>query len=141
MFQPSRSSSKRALLFKKVPGTLCMLFALLQGWAFAADNSLDAQARAIADQLRCPVCRGIPIAESPSELAQDMMQVIRQKLVEGKTEAEILDYFEDRYGEWILLKPKPKGLNLLVWILPILFLIGGGFFLAFKISHWSHPKT
>lgn len=96
------------------------------------------QVRVIAEQLRCPVCRGIPIAESPSELAQDMVQVIRQKLAEGKTEAEILDYFEDRYGEWILLKPKPQGLNLIVWLLPILFLAGGGLFLAFKIRRWSH---
>ena len=53
----------------------------------------EAKARAIADQLRCPVCRGIPIAESPAELAQNMMQQIREQLQEGKSEEEILSYF------------------------------------------------
>ncbi|MBI4124582.1 MAG: cytochrome c-type biogenesis protein CcmH [Deltaproteobacteria bacterium] len=100
-------------------------------------QDLDSRARTVADQLRCPVCRGIPIAESPSELARDMMGVIRQKLAEGQSEEEILRYFEDRYGEWILLKPKAKGMNLLVWGLPALLLVGGGIFLAFKISRWS----
>lgn len=101
------------------------------------DPDWDRQAREIADQLRCPVCRGIPIAESPSELAQNMMEVIRQKLKEGESEEAVLKYFEDRYGEWILLKPKPKGLNLMIWVLPFLLFVGGGVFLIFKISRWS----
>lgn len=98
---------------------------------------LDRQSREIADQLRCPVCRGIPIADSPSELAQNMMGMIRQKLKEGESEAGILKYFEDRYGEWILLKPKPRGLNLMIWIFPLLLFVGGGAFLGFKIFRWS----
>lgn len=98
---------------------------------------IDQRARAIADQLRCPVCRGIPIAESPSELAQDMMSVIRQKLDEGLTEEQIFDYFVDRYGEWILLKPKPKGINLALWILPAMALMGGGFLLVYAVLRWT----
>lgn len=105
-----------------------------------APQDVNQQTRHIADQLRCPVCRGIPIAESPAELAQDMVKIIRQKLEEGQSEEEILAYFEDRYGEWILLKPKPRGLNLMIWVLPALFLIGGGFFLILKISQWSKVK-
>lgn len=123
----------------KIRGFLVFFLVLpALGVASLSDQDLGQRTRQIADQLRCPVCRGIPIAESPSELAQDMMTVIRQKLEEGRSEAEILDYFVARYGEWILLKPKPKGLNLIVWLLPILFLAGGGFFLAFKIRRWSH---
>lgn len=117
------------------------LLLLLPALGMASPTKEEQQVRQIADQLRCPVCRGIPIAESPSELAQDMVQMIRQKLAEGKTETEILDYFEDRYGEWILLKPKPKGLNLIIWLLPIFFLAGGGGFLAYKVYRWSpHRK-
>lgn len=101
------------------------------------DPDWDRQSSEIADQLRCPVCRGIPIAESPSELAQNMMEVIHQKLKEGESKETILKYFEDRYGEWILLKPKPKGLNLMIWVLPFLLFVGGGAFLLFKISRWS----
>lgn len=116
-----------------------LLFLLVStlAWGVSSNLSLDEQARQIADQLRCPVCRGIPISESPAELAQDMMKVIREKLQNGESEEQILKYFEDRYGEWILLSPKPKGLNLIVWVLPVLLLIGGGGFLALKISQWS----
>jgi len=63
--------------------------------------------------------------------------VIREKLGKGESEEQILKYFEDRYGEWILLSPKPQGFNLLVWVLPVVLLIGGGGFLALKISQWS----
>ena len=105
------------------------------------DQDLEHRARAIAGQLRCPVCRGIPIAESPSELASDMMGVIRKKLAEGESEEEILSYFEDRYGEWILLQPKAEGINLLVWLLPGALLLGGAIFLSLRILKWSRVKT
>ena len=101
------------------------------------DPSMEPKARAIADQLRCPVCRGIPIAESPAELAQNMMQQIRAQLVQGKSEEEILNYFEERYGEWILLKPKPKGMNLTLWLLPAALLAAGVIFLFFAVRRWS----
>lgn len=88
-------------------------------------KSLTSAAREIAGELRCPVCRGIPIVDSPSTLALDMMAVINTKLQNGESKEEILKYFEDRYGEWILLKPKAQGLNLALWILPILFFLAG----------------
>lgn len=109
--------------------------------SFSLWANTDRQARAIADQLRCPVCRGIPISESPAELAQDMMKTIRAKLVEGQTEEEILKYFEDRYGEWILLKPKPKGLNLMIWIFPFVVFVGGIGVLSFAVVKWSHQRN
>lgn len=112
----------------------------LTAWATIPGAELDQKARAIADQLRCPVCRGIPVAESPSELARDMMAVIRQKLAEGQTEEEVLAYFEGRYGEWILLKPKPEGINLILWIVPALLLLGGAVFLVQKVSGWSRRQ-
>ncbi len=103
----------------------------------AMAQNRDQQARAIADQLRCPVCRGIPIAESPSELAQNMMKQVREQLDEGKSEEEILNYFVERYGEWILLKPKPKGINLTLWVFPALLLGFGIIFLFFAVRRWS----
>jgi len=58
-------------------------------------------------------------------MAQDMMKRIREMLAAGKTEEQVVDYFVQRYGEWALLKPKAKGFNLLVWILPPIGLIAG----------------
>lgn len=115
---------------------LLLLFPLL-AWGSSQEGNLDQRVREIADQLRCPVCRGVPISESPSAMAVDMMQAVRQQLEQGRTETEILNYFESRYGEWILLNPKPKGLNLMIWILPLLLLLGGGAFILFKVRRWS----
>ena len=126
----------------KIRSFLPLLFLLpaLAGGA-PSNGDLDRQAREIADQLRCPVCRGIPVADSPSTLAQDMMKMVHQKLEAGEGKDQILNYFVDRYGEWILLEPKARGLNLMVWVLPIFLLIGGGIFLAFRISSWSRPRS
>ncbi len=92
-----------------------------------AKLSTDPEARAqrLGNQLRCPVCRGVPIAGSPSGLAREMMDVVRQQVAAGKSDEEILKYFEERYGEWVLLTPKAEGINLLVWILPGFVLLGG----------------
>lgn len=79
---------------------------------------------AIGQLLRCPVCQGMPISDSPADMAQSMMAKVRSMHAEGKSENEILKYFTDRYGEWVVLRPKASGLNWLVWLLPpvVLFL-------------------
>jgi cytochrome c-type biogenesis protein CcmH len=88
--------------------------------ATAAD--LDAQVRDIAAQLRCPVCQGLSVGDSPSELAHEMRTLVREQLQQGKTSAEVLDYFAQRYGEWILLAPPKRGFNLVIWVLPFVLL-------------------
>jgi len=95
--------------------------------ASCGKSSEDSQARVqrLGREIRCPVCRGVPIADSPSTLAIQMMEVLRQQVAEGKSDEEVLKYFEERYGEWALLKPKPEGMNLAIWILPAVFILGG----------------
>lgn len=88
-------------------------------------NDPGIRAERIGSRLRCPVCRGVPIADSPSVLAQEMMGLVRQQIATGKSDEEILAYFEDRYGEWALLEPKAEGMNLAIWVLPALVLAGG----------------
>ena len=75
--------------------------------------------------IKCPVCQGEPIADSPSELAQDMMLEVERQVAEGKTNAEIIDFFTDRYGEGVLLDPPFEGRTLLLWVLPFVALAGG----------------
>ncbi len=79
----------------------------------------------LGGQLRCPVCRGVPIAESPAALALEMMELLRGEVAKGRSDEEILKFFEERYGEWVLLEPKPEGMNLVVWLLPAVVLLGG----------------
>lgn len=117
---------------------LLLLFAIVSFAQNPAD--LDVKTKHIADQLRCPVCRGVPISESPATLAQDMTALIRKQLQEGKSEEEILNSFVDHYGEWILLRPKPHGLNLIVWILPGFVLLSGGGALFWAIRKWSRKN-
>jgi len=85
----------------------------------------DPEVEAIGRELRCPVCQGMPIGESPSETAQAMMKRVRELHAEGKTHQQILDYFVERYGEWVLLRPEARGFRLVVWLLPPVGLLLG----------------
>jgi cytochrome c-type biogenesis protein CcmH len=88
----------------------------------ATTSDLEARVREIASQLRCPICQGLSVGDSPSELADEMRTLVREQLQQGKTSAEVLDYFAQRYGEWILLAPPKRGFNLVIWVLPFVLL-------------------
>lgn len=103
----------------------------------AAESTLDARTRELASQLRCPVCQGLSLQDSPSELSQQMRDVVRQQLAAGKTPAEIRAYFVGRYGEWILMRPEPHGFNWVVYALPLVLLAGGAWFLVFAVRKWT----
>jgi cytochrome c-type biogenesis protein CcmH len=106
-----------------VLGLVGLVMAGFTPWALgAAASDLEARVREVASQLRCPVCQGLSVADSPSELANEMRTLVREQLQQGKTSAEVLDYFAQRYGEWILLAPPKRGFNLVIWVLPFVLL-------------------
>lgn len=84
----------------------------------SGDAALDARAQTLGRTLRCPVCQGMPIAESPATMAIDMMQQVRKMLAAGQSDAAIVAYFTSRYGQWVLLEPPHDGFALWVWVLP-----------------------
>jgi cytochrome c-type biogenesis protein CcmH len=88
---------------------------------------LDEQTNQTAGLLRCPVCQGLSVADSPSEMAVNMKHQVRDLIARGYTQEQILRYFERSYGQFVLLKPKFQGVNTLVWILPIVALAVGIF--------------
>jgi len=96
---------------------LTVLF-LFSAAAFATEKSLDDRVNEIAYLLMCPVCQGQSVAESNSNLANDMRQIIRKQLEEGKTNQEVIDYFVSSYGDSILASPPKKGINWLLWVMP-----------------------
>jgi len=93
---------------------------------------LDQRTQEVAGLLRCPVCQGLSIADSPSEMAVNMKGQVRELLSRGYTQEQILKYFELSYGQFVLLKPKFQGVNTLVWILPILALVIGAVIVVTK---------
>lgn len=90
-----------------------------------AGAMLDQRTNEVASLLRCPVCQGLSVADSPSTMAQDMKHQVREFLARGYTQEQILAYFERSYGQFVLLKPKFSGVSTLVWLLPIAALIFG----------------
>ena len=94
----------------------------------------------MASTLRCPVCQGESIQDSPSELAQEMRAVVRDQLRAGKTPDEIKAYFVSKYGEWILLEPAMTGLNTLLYVFPVLLVLGGLALVTVLVRRWSTPE-
>ena len=86
---------------------------------------LDASTTATASKLRCPTCQGMSVAESPAEGARAMKLEVRKLVGAGYSESQVLDFFEASYGEFILLDPHRRGLNLALWIAPAALLIAG----------------
>jgi len=105
--------------------------------ARSADTALEARTSAVAATLRCPVCQGESIQESPSALAQQMRAVVRDRLRAGQTPDEVRAYFVSRYGEWILLEPTMTGLNLMLYVLPIALVAGGLVLVVFLVRRWT----
>jgi cytochrome c-type biogenesis protein CcmH/NrfF len=101
------------------------------------DPRLESLTKSVASQLRCPVCQGLSIQDSPSELSQQMRTVVKEQLAAGKSEQEVKDYFISKYGEWILLEPQAHGFNVLVYALPALLVLGGAIFLVVIVKKWT----
>jgi cytochrome c-type biogenesis protein CcmH len=102
---------------------------------------LDTRTNEVAGLLRCPVCQGMSVADSPSEMAVNMKHQVRELLARGYTQEQILRYFERSYGQFVLLKPKFQGLSSLVWILPILALAVGAWIVFSVMSKSSAPPV
>ena len=90
------------------------------------DPVREARVQKLGKLLRCAVCQGLSIADSPASMARAQLDRVRDLVADGKSDEEIMQYFVARYGEWILLKPIPEGMNLVVWLGPLVLLAVGG---------------
>lgn len=82
----------------------------------------EARVMRLGKQLRCAVCQGVSIADSPASMARAQLDKVRELVAEGKSDQEIYDYFIERYGEWVLLEPTTGGLNAVLWLGPLALL-------------------
>jgi cytochrome c-type biogenesis protein CcmH len=107
----------------------------------STQKTLDQRVQDVASQLKCPICQNESVAESPSSLAQQMRMVIRQQLQEGKSEQEVVQYFERSYGDKIINTPPWQGFYLLIWLAPIALLLGGIVLVWLTLRDWSNQTV
>ena len=90
-----------------------------------SDPVLEARAREVSKEVRCLVCRNESIDDSNADLARDLRILVRERIVAGDTNEEVKDYLVDRYGEYVLLRPRFSISNAFLWLAgPVLFLLG-----------------
>jgi cytochrome c-type biogenesis protein CcmH len=105
-----------------------------------AEAVLEARTTAVASTLRCPVCQGESIQDSPAELAKQMRALVKERLRAGETPEQVQAYFMSKYGEWILLEPRKTGLNILLYALPVMLVVGGLVIVTLLVRKWTAPE-
>ena len=99
-----------------------------------SDSAKELRARDLSRELRCMVCQNQSIDDSEAPLAKDLRVLVRERLKEGDSDQQVLDFLVARYGEFVLLKPRLEPHTLLLWLLPPLALAGGG------LALWAHGR-
>ena len=124
--------------------TFVFLFSLLFTGIVSAQSSTpptDDQVNAIAHKLYCPVCESTPLDVCPTDACKDWREQIRSMLAEGKSETEILKYFEDQFGAKVLAEPPKQGFYWLVYLLPPALILAGAFILLRSMRAWTKVKS
>ena len=127
---------------RRIAATVAMLAVLLGDLVQSvAADSVDDETRRIAKGLQCPVCQGASVADSPSDLAEQMRAVIRRKVEQGESEQQIVQFFVERYGDGVLIEPPRRGIGLAVWLGPALVLAVGSGVLFLLVRGWLGRRT
>ncbi|MBW0092469.1 cytochrome c-type biogenesis protein CcmH [Pseudonocardia sp. KRD-184] len=108
--------------------------ALLTSARPAPDRAQD-----LAEALRCPVCQSVSIADSPSEQAVAMRQVVAEQVAQGRSDSEIVAFFQARYGDWVLLDPPTRGVTLALWLVPPVVAALGAVLIAARVR--ARPRA
>ena len=104
---------------------LASAYAPQQAGSAPLEPALEARVHKLGKELRCAVCQGLSIADSPASMARAQLDKVRELVAAGKSDEEIRSYFVARYGEWVLLSPPAHGFNWLVWLAPAVLIIAG----------------
>ena len=121
---------------------LLLLALSLNAWAQGdLSNDLNNKARSIGATLKCPVCNGLALTESPSEFARSMYAEVKSQVRQGRDAQEIKAFFVERYGSSVLLEPPFSGITLLVWLLPLAALALGAWGLLGYLRRVAVPQT
>ena len=116
---------------RKLLAILALLVAVQPALALTPDEqlkdpALEQRARAVSAQLRCLVCQNQSIDDSDAPLAKDLRTLVREQITAGKTNEQVLDYIVERYGQFVLLKPRFERETLILWGTPFAVLLIAG---------------
>ena len=109
--------------------------------ALKQETALEKQVRVVASKLRCPVCQGESVYDSHAEVAVEMKKLIAEKLAEGASESDVLQYFQERYGNYILMEPPTEGIHWVIWVFPVFMAFVGLLFLYQFITGKKQETT
>lgn len=99
----------------------------------------ESRAQLLFTELRCVVCQGEAIADSPADVARDMRNTVRELVAEGKSDEQVISYFVHQYGDKVLMMPSFSSGNLFLWSSPLLVLLLGAFII--KRSLFTGDKS
>ncbi len=132
---------------------MARLFALLlallapTSWAYAkeaapaaADPALEQRVMTLAAELRCLVCQNQTIADSSAPLAEDLRNQVREKMRQGASDSQIIDFMVERYGDFVLYRPPVKATTLLLWFGPLLLVAAGLLVLLRRLRRRPAPE-
>ncbi|HEX4745197.1 MAG TPA: cytochrome c-type biogenesis protein CcmH [Candidatus Limnocylindria bacterium] len=129
------NAARWALLAAVLAVGVAALFA-----AWPAPAGPEERVERIVAELRCPVCQGLSVADSPSESARQMRDLVAQRVAEGRTDAEIREEFRRSYGDWVFLAPETGGPAALMWLAPLL-LVAAGLAIAWSRTRARSPDA
>ncbi|MCX6116697.1 MAG: cytochrome c-type biogenesis protein CcmH [Proteobacteria bacterium] len=114
---------------------ICPLAMSQEAPSVVAPKDVDqALFREVAGELRCPTCTGLSVLDSDATFSVQIKNEVKEQLAKGKSEKEILKFFTERYGPWILRSPPVEGVNAFAWVIPISALIVGPFLIWFFVG-------
>ena len=120
---------------------LVLLISLIPFSAFAqGSDPTDDDVNEVARQLYCPVCENIPLDTCGTTACEQWRGIIRDKLAEGWSADDIKTYFVNQYGDRVLAEPPRRGFNWVVYLVPVIIFVGGGFLFYRGFQHWRSPE-
>jgi cytochrome c-type biogenesis protein CcmH len=113
--------------------TKIIIFFIILNFSIVNAKTFKVDESRIFKNIRCLICQGQSVADSNSEFAQTIKLVVRDQITKGKSEKDIYKFLIEKYGDWIVYNPPLNKTNFLLWIIPYLVFLGGGFLIFFIV--------
>ncbi len=118
------------------------IFCGVHATIFASESiQFEERFKKLSNELRCPTCQGLSVKDSEAGFSTSIKGKISELIKQGKSDEEIMEYFVERYGEWILRAPPASGFNMVLWVLPGFGIITGLTLVLYRSKYWVEKQT